>query len=216
VRFTKRAEFSPTLFVRAKTKEESIHRSLFGEPLQPIEFEDNNAAKEFIQTYGKVENFPIYGQTNYGYQYITRNYPGEIQWDITQLNIQTIDIETSAEHGFPDVHNPIEEVLLITVKNLVTRQIITFGCGEFDDKSEEITKLREQGNKFLYVKCDNEHDLIETFLRFYSENYPDIITGWNNDLFDIAYLISRVERLFCTEEDTTMRKKFSPWGLVRS
>ena len=215
VRFTKRAEFSPTLFVRAKTKEESIHRSLFGEPLQPIEFEDNNAAKEFIQTYGKVDNFPIYGQTNYGYQYITRNYPGEIQWDITQLNIQTIDIETSAEHGFPDVHNPIEEVLLITVKNLVTRQIITFGCGEFDDKSEEITKLREQGNKFLYVKCDNEHDLIETFLRFYSENYPDIITGWNCDLFDIAYLISRVERLFCSDEDSTMKKKFSPWGLVR-
>lgn len=215
VRFTKRAEFSPTLFVKAKTKEETIHRSLFGEPLQPIEFEDNNAAKEFIQTYGKVENFPIYGQTNYGYQYITRNYPGEIQWDISQLNIQTIDIETSAEHGFPDVQNPIEEVLLITVKNLITRQIITFGCGEFDDTCEEITKLREQGNKFLYVKCDNERDLLETFVRFYSENYPDIITGWNCDLFDIAYLISRVERLFCSDEDSTMKKKFSPWGLVR-
>jgi len=215
VRFTKRADFSPTLYVKAKTKEESTHKSLFGEPLQPIEFEDNNAAKEFIQTYGKVENFPIYGQTNYGYQYITRNYPGEIQWDITQLNIQTIDIETSSEHGFPDVHNPVEEVLLITVKNLVTRQIITFGCGEFDDKCEEIQNLREQGNKFLYVNCDNERDLIETFLRWYSENYPDIITGWNCDLFDIAYLISRVERLFCSEEDNTMKKKFSPWGLVR-
>jgi DNA polymerase elongation subunit (family B) len=188
---------------------------LYGEDLQPVEFANNNEAKEFVQTYGQVENFPIYGQTNYGYQYITHTYPGEIQWDITQLNIQTIDIETSAEHGFPDVQNPIEEVLLITVKNLITRQIITFGCGDFDDKCEEVESLRAQGNKFLYVKCDNERDLLETFVRFYSENYPDIITGWNCDLFDIAYLISRVERLFCSEDDTTMKKKFSPWGLVR-
>ena len=213
VRFTKRADFSPTLYV--KSKESSKFKSLYGEDLQPVEFANNNEAKEFVQTYGQVENFPIYGQTNYGYQYITHTYPGEIQWDITQLNIQTIDIETSAEHGFPDVQNPIEEVLLITVKNLITRQIITFGCGEFDDKCEEVENLRAQGNKFLYVKCDNERDLLETFVRFYSENYPDIITGWNCDLFDIAYLISRVERLFCSEDDTTMKKKFSPWGLVR-
>lgn len=214
VRFTKRDDFSPTLFVRSKGGEESKYKSLFGEDLQPIQFEDNNAAKEFVQNYGQVENFQIYGQTNYGYQYITHKYPGEIQWDISQLNIQTIDIETSAENGFPDVANPIEEVLLITVKNLITRQIITFGCGEFDDKSEEIENLRKQGNKFLYVKCDNERDLLETFIRYYSDNYPDIITGWNCDLFDIAYLIARVERLFCTDDDTTMKKKFSPWGLV--
>lgn len=214
VRFTKRDDFSPTLYVRSKGNETSEYKSLFGEDLQPIQFEDNNAAKEFVQNYGQVENFQIYGQTNYGYQYITHKYPGEIQWDITQLNIQTIDIETSSEHGFPDVHNPIEEVLLITVKNLISRQIITFGCGDFDDKCEEIENLRNKGNKFLYVNCDDERDLIETFLRWYSENYPDIVTGWNCDLFDIAYLISRVERLFCTDDDTSMKKKFSPWGLV--
>jgi len=213
VRFIKREDFSPTLYV--KSKEPSKFKSLYGEDLQPVEFANNNEAKEFVKTYGEVENFPIYGQTNYGYQYITHTYPGEILWDITQLNIQTIDIETSAEQGFPDVQNPIEEVLLITVKNLNTRQIITFGCGDFDNKCEEVENLRAQGNKFLYVKCDNERDLLETFIRFYSENYPDIITGWNCELFDIAYLISRVERLFCSEDDTTMKKKFSPWGLVR-
>jgi DNA polymerase elongation subunit (family B) len=215
VRFTKRDDFSPTLFVKSKGGEETEYKSLYGDNLQPIDFEDNNAAKQFVQAYGQVDNFEIFGQTNYGYQYITKKYPGEIQWDISQLNIQTIDIETSSEHGFPDVQNPIEEILLITVKNLITRQIVTFGCKDFDDKCEEIEKLRAQGNRFLYVKCDNERDLLETFLRFYSENYPDIITGWNCDLFDIAYLISRVERLFCTEEDNTMKKKFSPWGLVR-
>ena len=211
VRFSRREDFSPVLYV--KSKEESVHKSLYGDNLQPIEFENNNEAKEFIQTYGEVDNFAIYGQTNFGYQYITHKFPGEIQWDMNALRIQTIDIETKAEFGFPDINNPIEEVLLITVKDLISRQIITFGCGEFDDvNSEEIRNLRAAGNKFLYVKCDNERDLLETYIRYHSDNHPDIITGWNCELFDIAYLIARVERLF--NDDNATKKKFSPWGLV--
>lgn len=211
VRFSRREDFSPVLYV--KSKEESVHKSLYGDNLQPIEFENNNDAKEFIQTYGEVDNFAIYGQTNFGYQYITHKFPGEIQWDMSQLKIQTIDIETKAEFGFPDINNPIEEILLITVKDLISRQIITFGCGDFDDvNSEEIRNLRAAGNKFLYVKCDDERDLLETYIRFHSDNHPDIITGWNCELFDIAYLIARVERLF--NDDNATKKKFSPWGLV--
>lgn len=211
VRFSRREDFSPVLYV--KSKEESVHKSLYGDNLQPIEFENNNDAKEFIQTYGEVDNFAIYGQTNFGYQYITHKFPGEIQWDMNALKIQTIDIETKAEFGFPDINNPIEEILLITVKDLISRQIITYGCGEFDDvNSEEIRNLRAAGNKFLYVKCDDERDLLETYIRYHSDNHPDIITGWNCELFDIAYLIARVERLFNDENAT--KKKFSPWGLV--
>ena len=212
VRFNRREDFSPVLYV--KSKEEGVHKSLYGDNLQPVEFQSNNDAKEFIQTYGEVDNFPIYGQTNFGYQYITHKFPGEIQWDMNALKIQTIDIETKTEFGFPDINNPLEEILLITVKDLVSRQIITFGCGNFDDvNSEEITALRATGNKFLYVKCDNERDLLETYVRFHSDNHPDIITGWNVELFDIAYLIARVERLFNDENAT--KKKFSPWGLVQ-
>ena len=211
VRFNRREDFSPVLYV--KSKEESIHKSLYGDNLQPIEFESNNEAKEFIQAYGEVDNFAIYGQTNFGYQYITHKFPGEIQWDMNALKIQTIDIETKAEFGFPDINNPIEEILLITVKDLISRQIITYGCGDFDDKNSEIiNNLRAQGNKFLYVKCDDERDLLETYIRYHSDNHPDIITGWNCELFDIAYLIARVERLFNDENAT--KKKFSPWGLV--
>ena len=211
VRFSRREDFSPVLYV--KSKEESVHKSLYGDNLQPIEFDNNNDAKEFIQTYGEVDNFAIYGQTNFGYQYITHKFPGEIQWDMNALKIQTIDIETKAEFGFPDINNPIEEILLITVKDLISRQIITYGCGEFDDvNSEEIRNLRAAGNKFLYVKCDDERDLLETYIRYHSDNHPDIITGWNCELFDIAYLIARVERLFNDENAT--KKKFSPWGLV--
>lgn len=207
-RFITRADFSPVLYVNSP--QESEHKSLFGESLKPIQFENNKDAKEFVETYRDVDNFSIYGQTNYGYQYITTTYPDDVAWDISQIKIWTIDIETSSEHGFPDTLNPIEEVLLITIKDLNSGQIITWGSKPFDDTSELV-----KDKKLLYVECDNERDLLDTFIRYYADNIPDIITGWNCDLFDIPYIISRVERLFCTEEDNTMRRKFSPWGLVR-
>jgi hypothetical protein len=50
VRFTKRADFSPTLYV--KSKESSKFKSLYGEDLQPVEFANNNEAKEFVQIMG--------------------------------------------------------------------------------------------------------------------------------------------------------------------
>ena len=39
-----------------------------------------------------------------------------------------------------------------------------------------------------YIRCPNEHDLIMEFMSFWTKNYPDVITGWNTDFFDIPYL----------------------------
>ena len=100
-RVTRRADFKPVLFVRSPTSSE--YKSLYGESLQPMQFEDCKEAKNMVETYKDVENFPIYGQTNFGYQYITTQYPGEIQWDMSKIKIWTIDIETSSEFGFPNV-----------------------------------------------------------------------------------------------------------------
>jgi hypothetical protein len=67
-------------------------------------------AYEFIASYKGVDNFPVYGNTGYAYQYITENYMGDIDYDISHITILTIDIETASEFGFPSVDNPIEEV----------------------------------------------------------------------------------------------------------
>ena len=63
-----------------------------------------------------------------------------------------------------------------------------------------------------YTQCSSEQELLESFMQFYTQEYPDIVTGWNVNMFDIPYLISRMRYLM--GEDAT--KKFSPWGAVKS
>ena len=191
--------FAPKLFVKSK-KSHDEYLSVFGDNLESIQFTDINDAKEFISKYSDVENFEIFGNKNFGYQYITENYSGEIQFDISNIRIYSIDIETSSEHGFPNVNNPIESVLLISIQNSVTKEIITFGCGDY------------VGNKpnHIYVKCKDEYDLLSKFLLFWQKDYPNILTGWNIDTFDVPYLIRRMEKVLGVE----MTRRLSPWNVI--
>ena len=200
-----KAEFKPTLFV--KTDKDTKHKSLFGDNLEPIKFLDINDAKKFVGDYKDVENFPIFGNTSFGYQYITENYPGEIEYDLSHLTILTIDIETASENGFPSVDRANEEVLLITVQDKHTKKITTFGAKRFDVTNiENITNT----HGYEYVKCKNEEDLLETFLQYWNATLPDIVTGWNTSLFDIPYLVNRIRNIL--GEDKV--KMLSPWKLV--
>ena len=204
-RYTRRADFKPVLYV--KSNKQTPYKDLYGEFVAPVEFEDNAAAKEFIQTYSNVDNFPIFGQTHYGYQYLGRMFPKDIEWDISQVLTYTIDIETSTENGFPNVDNPNESILLITIKNLQTKKIYTWGCGEFTAAGSEHVCDKD----VKYYRCKNEADLLQRFIDFWCSDYPDVITGWNINFFDIPYMIARVGRVL----DDDAKKKFSPWGLVR-
>jgi len=48
------------------------------------------------------------------------------------------------------------------------------------------------------------------FFKFWTKNYPDVITGWNTKFFDIPYLCNRTKRLVGDK----VINKLSPWGLV--
>ena len=64
-----------------------------------------------IKKYDEVDGFEIYGNDRYIYQYISEKYPeNEIKFDISQIKLVTLDIETTAEYGFPDVESAQEEI----------------------------------------------------------------------------------------------------------
>ena len=52
----------------------------------------------------------------YAYNYIAEQYPNDVNWDIDQILIVTIDIEVQCENGFPNPKDAIEPLLSITVK----------------------------------------------------------------------------------------------------
>ena len=197
--FKEKLDFGPTLY--ALTQQETEYKNLQGQYLKPITFKSIDAARRFRRDV-VTQNSPIYGLERYHYQYIGKEYPEDIKWDKDQIKIFTLDIETTCENGFPDVENPIEELLCITVKNQSNKQIITWGTGEYKTDRSDVT----------YVQCKNENQLLFEFMKFWIKNYPDVITGWNTKFFDLPYLMNRIKMI----AGDKVANKMSPWGLIKS
>jgi len=196
-RFQEKIPFKPRLFVPKKKPGAATYHNMFGEPLESMEFGGINDAREFVKNYEGVSNMKIHGNTNWQYQYITENYGGEIEFDMNQMLIWGLDIETTSEQGFPNVDDPQEEILLITIQDLSSRRIRTWGRKPFDSA--------------YYHQHESEADLLRAFMTYWSQNAPDIITGWNSNLFDIPYLVNRIERVLGSDA----AKQLSPWRQIR-
>ena len=196
---THREEWKPTLFVPSKRK--TKYKTLEGESVEPIQPGFVRDCREFYKKYDEVENFKIYGNDRYVYQYISEKYPEEhIQFDIKKIRLITIDIEVAAESGFPDVENVAEELLLISLQDYATKKVTTFGSRPFDNKDPNVN----------YIYCQNETILLTSFLSYWRKNLPEVITGWNSQMYDIPYLAGRINRILGEKS----MKDLSPWGLV--
>ena len=116
-------EFYP-LFV--KSNKESKYKTLEGESVEPIV--GINRDCEFFKKYDGVDGFKIFGNEKYIYQYISEKYPeDEIKWDMSKINLVTIDIEVQSEYGFPDPWGLNEEMLTISIQDYNTKSITTWG-----------------------------------------------------------------------------------------
>ena len=125
-RFSKRVEYNPTLFV--SSKQETEFRTLEGYYVSPVEMGTMRDAKEFIKRYEEVENFPIYGSTNFPYVYINEQYPNEIHYNRELIRIANLDIEVGSENGFPEPEKANEPITAIAIK--VNHHIYVIGCGD--------------------------------------------------------------------------------------
>jgi len=196
-----RVPFNPTLYI--PTKNYSEWRTLEGDCVEPVKQGSINEAKEFVKKYKDVEDFDIYGNTRYLYQYIAEQHPEEeIAYDVSKIRVFNIDIETAAENGFPNIETADQEILAITIKDSYTGRFLVFGARPFDNKD----------NMVDYMHFRSEESMLSAFLDYWNQNFPDVITGWNVQLFDIPYIARRIDRVL-GEKYTKM---LSPWKLISS
>ena len=196
-RVKSKVKYSPTLFLQSN--KQSQWRSLFNESLEPMTFDTIREARDFVKRYEEVANFKIYGNTRYEYAFIADTFRGTIDWDISHLSIAFIDIEVGSENGFPDPYKATEPITAIAIHQLNGGTTV-YGCGAYQNDDETVN----------YVLCRDEIDLCERFLEDWSDNCPDVLTGWNVKFFDVPYLINRFTRIL-GEDDT---KKLSPWEFL--
>jgi len=193
-------DFYPTFYV--SSKKESKYKTLSGESVEPIQPGKISECKDFLQKYSNVDGFSVYGNDNYKAQYISQTYPeDEIEFDIKKIRLVTIDIEVASENGFPNVFDCAEELLAITLQNYATKKLVCFASRPYINTRKDVE----------YIECKDEIDLIQHFLGFWERETPDVITGWNCELYDIPYIAGRIERILGEKE----AYRLSPWGNIR-
>ena len=198
-RFETRDEFFPTLFVNSK--KESKYKTLSGGNVEPIRPGTVRDCREFYKKYDEVDGFEIYGNDRYIYQYISEKYPeDEVKFDISKIKLVTLDIEVASESGFPDVESCSEEILAISIQDYTTKKIVTWGVKPFNNVRDDVT----------YHCCESEYALLNSFINYWMVDVPDVVTGWNIQLYDIPYICKRLNRVLGEK----LMKRLSNWGLV--
>ena len=190
-----RTHFSPTLFVTSNKEEQ--FKTLDGENVKPIKFESPREARDFIQKYEGVQGFKVYGYERFVYQFIAQEFPGEIDYDMKSMKIFAMDIEVACENGFPDVQSAAEEMLCITVKDLNTKEYFVWSTREFDSPKGV--------QSFIFW---TEQEMLTAFMQWWTENTPDVLTGWNVNLYDVPYIARRVNRILGEK----WMNSLSPWN----
>jgi DNA polymerase elongation subunit (family B) len=194
-------EYSPKIYV--KSNKQSEWKNLFGQSVEEIEPGNISETRDFIKRYSDVDNFEIYGDIGFDVQFISEKFTGLIDWDMDHINSFVVDIETATEQsGFPNPNYAVEEILLITMKNMKTKLNTTFMSREYTGDKIENCDL---------ILCQDEYSLLTRFIDFWKQSNVDIVTGWNVEGFDIKYIINRCKQII--GEDRT--RELSPWGRIK-
>ena len=208
-RFSYKVPFRPTLYVHTPKSGAEGYTSLTGQyKLSPHKFGDMREAKDFIEEYKGIPNMKIFGNTNYTTQFIQEKYPGKIEFDINQINIASFDIEVDISDGYADIEQADKEITSIAYHSSRSSKYTLLGRKDYD-KTQTATGIDQDDIDF--IKFDSEEALLRYFVKLWSSDYPDIVTGWNVEYFDIQYIVTRIIRLL--GEDVA--KQLSPWKHIK-
>lgn len=176
--------FSPYLYVEDK---EGEHTSIYGTKLRKKTFKNSFLRNAFLRD---TRITRVYENLSPHQQFLIkhfRNHNEHPKFTKHPFKHVFIDIETYVPEGggFPDIEDPTQEINVITAICSITNKVVTFGTKQLSEKIRGVD----------YRYCKTESELCEGFIEWISSDYPDVITGWNIEFFDIPYIVARFERV---------------------
>ena len=196
----RKVPYEPTLYVNSN--KQTAYKTIHGKQVEPRPFDSIRDARDFIRDYGKTSNSPVYGMQQFAYAYINEEYPTR-NFDMDGFNILNFDIETVSDDGFPNIAEANKAILSVAFRLTGDKSIViaTPGSGKY-----------EPGPGIDFIECKDEVALLYKFIDIWVAFDPDIITGWNIELFDVPYVCNRIENRLSKDA----LKRLSPWGMVNS
>lgn len=206
--FLKEVKYSPTLFLPTKESTSDYLSLISKRPLKPKVFDTMSDANDFIEQYKEVNGFDIHGNSNFVAAFIYDQYPDKIDFDEQLINLFNYDIELDISTGLPDMEKCDKPISSIALKYRQSDKYVLLGQKHYDPQK---TMTDVDPANIVYEQFDDERDLLRRFVEIWTSNYPEVITGWNVQYFDVWYTLTRIKLLF--GENTL--KRMSPWGIVK-
>jgi DNA polymerase elongation subunit (family B) len=192
-------KFEPYLFIESENGTDGT--SIFQTPLKKIKFKSQYDRIKFLKESPLKR---IFYNINPEQQFLLEKYQKEItkpNFGSIPLKIFFLDIETYATDHFSTPENATDPINLITIYDSLSKKYYTWGCKQYHTQDENI----------IYFKCKNEKDLLKSFVSFWKQDPPDVVTGWNVHGYDIPYIMNRLTNVF----DPQYQKKLSPIEKIR-
>lgn len=175
-------DYSPYLMLESNA---GHYDSIFDTKLIKKVFKDSYERNNFIKNCATNRIFENFAP---GQQYLIDTFWRENnKEEFTQYPLKEyyIDIECYSPDEFPKPEEAKFPVNVITVYDNLTKTHYTWGT----------QKLTKDIPGCVYKYCNTEEELFKSFIIFLKKDYPDVLSGWNTEGFDIPYLINRSKRL---------------------
>lgn len=218
-------EMQPELYIKTNDASRKDAMSMHDEPLEKVIFSDKKEMRGFIENYKDVDGFSIYGMDRLEYQFITRNFPGKLNFNANHIRGAIVDIEVFSgdidangnciDGPFPKPETAEYPINLITIYTTHDKTYHVFGLESFkghrlgtyihDSDHPRIGKLNID-----YRGFESESALLNNFCDFWAESDIDYWSGWYIEGFDNPYLTNRIQKV-CGE---SAKKKLSPWRII--
>lgn len=129
-----------------------------------------------------------------------------------KLRVHFFDIEIAVEDEFPEPKKAEYPINVMTIYDTKLCKYFTWICTEDTELPFECDEDVE------YFIFSSETKMLQNFLAWFQNNYPDVISGWNIDGFDIPYLVNRLKKKLGYGEElklSPIRKILIKEGVIR-
>ena len=189
--------FEPFLYIESQSHKDAV--SIYNTSLRKLSFKKQFDRYRFVQDSALKRifyNLPV------EQQFLIENFRtqnGSLEFIKNPLKIFFIDIETDSPNAFPEPKYAKDPINLITIYDSLKDEYVTWGL------NNDYIPTRKNST---YTKCITEKELLLKFIKYWRSDFPDIVSGWNSETFDIPYIINRITNLF----DDQKAKDLSPIG----
>jgi DNA polymerase elongation subunit (family B) len=191
-------DITPTAYFGSSTP--TPFTTLMGGYVKPVTYHGVFEAREAIKRMDGMSNSTVYGTRAWDVQWRAEQYSEDVKYDVSKILIFFLDIECGSAFGFPDPMVADQPLTAITIYHSIQKKYYTFSYVDFNNIEKDV----------VYVKCADEKELITRFISFWRIDYPDIVSGWYSNGFDMPYIYNRIKNVF-GEKTLSM---LSPFGYI--